>query len=261
MPRGPDSRHLLQVKGLGKGFAGPDGALEVLRDVSLYLNRGEFVCLIGPSGCGKSTLFNVLVGLTAPDRGSIRLGQREVPNLRGLVAYMQQKDLLLPWRNTLDNAILGMEIQGFSRHAARREAMGLLKVFGLEGFEDRRPHELSGGMRQRVALMRTMLCRKEILLLDEPFGALDAITRGVMQRWLLEVWGRFHPSVILVTHDVEEALLLADRIYVMTARPTVVKAEVPILLERPRSATQGDLVQCKAHILSLLEEELAGAAA
>ena len=253
--------HLLEVEGVCKGFPSGDGILEVLRDIRLHVGSGEFVCIIGPSGCGKSTLFNVLAGLAPPDRGKIRLDGQEVPHLRGRVAYMQQKDLLLPWRTALDNAILGLEIQGLSRRLARQEAMDLLKIFGLKGFEDRHPHELSGGMRQRVALMRTMLCRKEILLLDEPFGALDAITRGVMQRWLLEAWLRFRSSVMLVTHDVEEALLLADRIYVMTSRPAVIKEMVPIPLDRPRQATRADLVEYKAHILRLLEEELAGAAA
>ncbi len=172
------------------------------------------------------------------------------------MAYMQQKDLLLPWRNTLDNAILGMEIRGERKPLARQQARELLKTFGLEGFEDRYPQELSGGMRQRVALMRTILCKKDILLLDEPFGALDAMTRTIMQKWLLKVWGEFGPSVLLVTHDVEEALLLADRIYVMTSRPASFKGSLQVELERPRRVTHPDMVNHKEYLLELLEEEV-----
>ncbi len=251
---------LLEVEGLCKGFANGNGLLEVLSEIFLEVSPGEIISLIGPSGCGKSTLFNVLAGLTHPNRGRIRLDGLEVPHIRGQVAYMQQKDLLLPWRSTLDNAILGMEIQGTKKSMARQEAMELLKVFGLEGFEDRYPRELSGGMRQRVALMRTILCRKKILLLDEPFGALDTMTRAMMQRWLLKIWMRFRPSVLLVTHDVEEALLLADRIYVMTSRPSSIKAVQPVQLERPRQATERALVEHKAELLELLEEEITEAA-
>ncbi len=246
---------LLEVEGLCKGFHKGDGTLEVLRDVFLEVGPGDIISIVGPSGCGKSTLFNALAGLTPIDRGKIRLNGREVPNVMGQVAYMQQKDLLLPWRSALDNAILGMEIQGSKRSRARKEAMEILKFFGLEGFQDRYPRELSGGMRQRVALMRTILCRKDILLLDEPFGALDAITRLMLQRWLLRVWMRFRPSILLITHDVDEALLLADRIYVMSSRPSTVKQVVPVGFERPRSATQKPLIDQKAELLRLLEEE------
>lgn len=247
---------LLEVEGLFKGFHKEDGTLEVLQDVFLEVGPGEIIGVVGPSGCGKSTLFNALAGLIPIDRGRIRLNGQEVPNIRGQVAYMQQKDLLLPWRTALDNAILGMEIQGFKKSRARKEAMEILKFFGLEGFQDRYPHELSGGMRQRVALMRTILCRKKILLLDEPFGALDAITRLMLQRWLLRVWMRFRPSILLITHDVDEALILADRIYVMSLRPATIKRVVPVELERPRSATEKPLIDRKAELLRLLEEEI-----
>jgi len=247
---------LLVVEGICKAFYKEDTTLEVLQDVFLEVGPGEIISIVGPSGCGKSTLFNALAGLTSIDLGRIRLDGQEVPNIRGQVAYMQQKDLLLPWRTALDNAILGMEIQGFKKPRARKEAMGTLKFFGLEGFQDRYPHELSGGMRQRVALMRTILCRKKILLLDEPFGALDAITRLMLQRWLLRVWMRFRPSILLITHDVDEALMLADRIYVMSYRPSTVKKVVPVCLERPRNATQNPIIAQKAKLLRLLEEEI-----
>jgi ABC-type nitrate/sulfonate/bicarbonate transport system ATPase subunit len=247
---------LIQVEDLSKAFSRGSDTLQVLQQISLSAEPGEIIAIIGPSGCGKSTFFNILAGLISPDAGSISLNSRKVPHLRGRMAYMQQKDLLLPWRNTLDNAILGMEIQGEHKRLAREQARDLLKTFGLEGFGDRYPRELSGGMRQRVALMRTILCKKDILLLDEPFGALDAITRGIMQKWLLKVWGQFGPSILFVTHDVDEALLLADRIYVMTSRPASIKGSLPVELQRPRKITEPDMVNCKEYLLELLEDEL-----
>jgi len=245
----------LRVEQLSKAFPRKGDTLQVLQSVSLEAQKGEFIAIIGPSGCGKSTFFNVLAGLIPPDYGHIFLNGQEVPHLRGRLAYMQQKDLLLPWRNTLDNAILGMEIQGKGKQEARQQARQLLKVFGLEGFADRYPRELSGGMRQRLALMRTILCKKEMLLLDEPFGALDAITRRSLQKWLLKIWSQFGPSVLLVTHDVEEALLLADRIYVMTSRPATIKNSLQIDLERPRRITRPEMVDSKEYLLELLEQE------
>jgi len=250
----------LEVEGLGMTFGHGPEALPVLEDVRLRLGQGECVALIGPSGCGKSTFFNVLAGLVRPNDGKIRLRGRPADSLRGIVAYMQQKDLLLPWRKMLDNAVLGLEIQGAPRSEARRRARELLEVFGLDGFEDRYPDELSGGMRQRVALVRTILCGKNIWLLDEPFGALDAITRREMQRWLLKAFSRFKASVLLVTHDVEEALLLADRVYVMTARPGRIRADLDVPLDRPRRVTQSEMVRLKEELLDLLESRPEGEA-
>lgn len=252
---------LLEIQGLVKAFGDRRPGTPVLDGLDLEAAAGEFVALIGPSGCGKSTIFNLLAGLIQADAGSLLLEGRAVPHLRGRLAYMQQKDLLLPWRRTLDNAILGLETQGVPKAEARRRARGLLDVFGLSGFEDRWPDELSGGMRQRVALMRTMLCQKEILLLDEPFGALDAMTRAQMQEWLLKVWARFRPTVLLVTHDVEEALVLADRIYVLTSRPARVKEVVRVTDPRPRAMTRPDLVRRKADLLRLLADEITPVAA
>jgi ABC-type nitrate/sulfonate/bicarbonate transport system ATPase subunit len=245
---------LLRVDGLSKTFSRDRDNLEVLQSISLEAGRGEFIAIVGPSGCGKSTFFNVLAGLVSADNGNIFLKGKQVHNLKGQMAYMQQKDLLLPWRNTLDNAILGMEIQGGSKQFAREQARELLQVFELAGFEDRYPRELSGGMRQRVALMRTILCKKDILLLDEPFGALDAITRRTMQKWLLKIWDQFGPSVLLVTHDVEEALLLADQIYVMSSRPARIKNSLSIDIDRPRKITDPKMINSKEHLLELLEQ-------
>ena len=226
-------RPMFRVQGLSVAFGRGNRFHEVLHNVSFSVNPGELIALVGPSGCGKSTLFNVLAGLLQPSAGQIFLEEARVPNLRGAVAYMQQKDLLLPWRSALNNAVLGLEISGVPKKRAREEARKLIAVFGLTGFENHRPDQLSGGMKQRVALLRTILCRKSILLLDEPFSALDAITRRTLQNWFLEIRERFRPTVVLVTHDVDEALILADRIYIMSDRPSAsIKEKVDV--PRPR---------------------------
>jgi ABC-type nitrate/sulfonate/bicarbonate transport system ATPase subunit len=207
---------LLALHGVGKRF----GALQALGPVDLAIQAGEFVTLVGPSGCGKSTLFNIAAGLLDADGevalGGVRCGARD---LLGRVAFMPQRDLLLPWRTVVDNAILAIEIEGVRRGEARRRAAAMLPEFGLAGFGGQYPHQLSGGMRQRVALMRTFLFERDLMLLDEPFGALDALTRMMMQRWLLEVWQRRRRTVLFITHDVDEAIFLGDRVLVMSARP------------------------------------------
>lgn len=247
----------LEIAGLAKRFPHDGGWLEVLRDVSLTVGRREFVSLLGPSGCGKSTLCNIVAGLVPPDGGTIRIEGRPLdPSARGQVAYMQQKDLLLPWRTVVDNAVLGMEIQGVPRRAARAREM--LRRFGLEGFERAYPARLSGGMRQRVALVRTLLCERDLLVLDEPLGALDAMTRAAMQGYLLRLREEFGRTVLFITHDVEEAVLLSDRIYVLTPRPGRVQAEVPVPLPRPRRAVDDGVVRVKAQLLDLLQVEAAG---
>jgi len=242
----------------GSGGNGGEG-LEVLRGVSLQVGQGEFVALLGPSGCGKSTLCNIVAGLFPPDRGEVLLDGAPLAASRGRVAYMQQKDLLLPWRRVIDNAILGLEVQGAPRAAAREEARDLLRRFGLERFELAYPSLLSGGMRQRVALVRTLLCRRDLLVLDEPFGALDAMTRAAMQGYLRGLQEEFGRTILFITHDVEEAVLLSDRVYAMTARPGRVRAEIPIPLPRPRQATDGGVVREKARLLALLHDEMAEA--
>jgi ABC-type nitrate/sulfonate/bicarbonate transport system ATPase subunit len=210
--------------------------LPVLGGVSAAVGEGEFVSLIGPSGCGKSTLFNIICGLTGPDRGRVVLGGKTGARAGEVVSYMPQKDLLLPWRTVLDNVILAREVAGENRETARREARELMPLFGLAGFENSYPAELSGGMRQRAALMRAVLARRRVLLLDEPFGALDAITRTRMQQWLLEVWDKFRQAVFFVTHDIDEALILSDRVYVLTPRPARVRLHLEVGLPRPRRA-------------------------
>lgn len=238
----------LEVQALSKSFP----PQRVLDGLTLSVERGEFVALLGPSGCGKTTLLNVLAGLIPPDSGSLYLNGREVPDCRGHVAYMQQKDLLLPWRTALDNAALGLEVQGVPRREARARANALLERFGLRGFERHYPSELSGGMRQRVALVRTLLLEKPLWLLDEPFGALDAFTRTQLHDHLLRAWAEQRPTVLFVTHDVEEALVLADRVVVLTPRPARVGTELAVGLPRPRDVTSPAFVALKREVLEAL---------
>ena len=226
---------VLRLSGVSKTYAADGGrSVQALRDVSLVVGQGEFVSLVGPSGCGKSTLLGLIAGLEEPTDGDIEIAAA-ADGAPGQVAYMPQRDLLLPWRSLLDNATLGAEVGGGDRAAARKRAQSLLPSFGLEGFADALPHTLSGGMRQRAALLRTVLLDRPILLLDEPFGALDALTRAVLQEWLLEIWERLKAAVLFVTHDVEEALWLSDRVYVMTPRPGSIELDLPVGLPRPRT--------------------------
>jgi ABC-type nitrate/sulfonate/bicarbonate transport system ATPase subunit len=236
---------------------GGTGHLEVLRNVSLHVGDREFVTLLGPSGCGKSTLCNIVAGLLVPDGGRVLLDEIPAVARRGQVAYMQQKDLLLPWRRVIDNAILGLEVQGVPRQEARNEARDLLRRFGLDRFEWYYPALLSGGMRQRVALVRTLLCRKDVIVLDEPFGALDAMTRAAMRGHLLRLREEFGRTILFITHDIEEAVLLSDRIYVMTARPGRIRAEIRVQPTHPRDPVA--VAHQKTEIAALLQAEMAEA--
>jgi ABC-type nitrate/sulfonate/bicarbonate transport system ATPase subunit len=202
--------------------------------LDLVVEPGTFLAIIGPSGAGKSTLLGLLAGLEAPDEGVVE--KDGAPLARpGLVAYMPQNDLLLPWRSVVANVSLGLEATGVSRGAARREALAALGRFGLGEFARVLPAALSGGMRSRVALLRTALLGRDTLLLDEPFGALDALTRRDLQGWLLGVRDELAATIVLVTHDVDEALLLADRVAVLSPRPARVTLDLPVQLERPRT--------------------------
>jgi ABC-type nitrate/sulfonate/bicarbonate transport system ATPase subunit len=224
----------LELRGVGKTFHGEGRAVHALEDISLAVEPGEFVTVIGPSGSGKSTLFNLIVGLLEPDSGTISLDGQVCQERAGRVGYMPQRDLLLPWRSVLDNTILPLEVSGVPRAEARREAREMLPLFGLESFADAYPASLSGGMRQRAALLRTILGHQDMLLLDEPFGALDALTRRDLQDWLLGVWRRFGQTMLFITHDVEEALYLGDRVVVLSARPGRVVETLTVDLPRPR---------------------------
>jgi ABC-type nitrate/sulfonate/bicarbonate transport system ATPase subunit len=224
----------IEARNLSKQFDLEGARLPVLDGITFHATAGEFVSIIGPSGCGKSTLFNILAGLIQPAAGSVMISGESVTGRLGLVGYMPQKDLLMPWKTVLDNTAIGMELRGISRREARRQAAGWFPRFGLAGFERQYPFTLSGGMRQRAALLRTILAGRDILLLDEPFGALDAITRIDMQEWLLDIWAQLDRTVVLVTHDVDEAIYLSDRVYVLSPRPARVEAVVDVPLPRPR---------------------------
>lgn len=210
------------------------GETPVLRGLSLSVEAGAFVSILGPSGSGKSSLFRVLTGDLSPSAGRIDLNGRPLAGRPGAFAYMPQRDALLPWRRIIDNLTLGLEVQGVSRRAARAQVQPLLAEFGLEGFEHAYPAELSGGMRQRAALLRTAVQNRPVQLLDEPFGALDALTRRGMQRWLEARWMNAGWTTVLVTHDVREAVALSDTVFVLSRRPATVIAAFSVDAPRPR---------------------------
>jgi ABC-type nitrate/sulfonate/bicarbonate transport system ATPase subunit len=209
--------------------------LAALDEVSLSIDDGQFVSLVGPSGCGKSTLFNIIAGLLRPDEGRITFGNLDVTGQTGHVGYMLQQDLLLPWRTVLDNVVLGLDVQGLPRSESHARARELLVRFGLGQYAMSYPAALSGGMRQRCAMIRTILFDAPVLLLDEPFSALDAQTRLLMQEWLLEVWEGLQKTVFYITHDIDEALFLSDRVYVMSSRPGRLIDVVEVGFGRPRT--------------------------
>lgn len=230
--------------------------MHVLDSVNLVVPDGAFVSIVGPSGCGKSTLLRMIAGLLYPQQGTIAVGDRDVRGKPGGAAFMAQRDLLLPWRRALGNATLGAEVAGLSKGEARSRALELFDRFGLAGFEKAWPSQLSGGMRQRLALLRTFLQPQPALLLDEPFGALDAITRREMHTWLQGVWLEDHRTVLFVTHDVEEALLLSDEVHVMSPRPGRLVESVKVPFDRPRRlalAATPEFVALKGRLLDALD--------
>lgn len=238
------TEELLSLQGVSFAFPRPRGsAVRALAEISLHARAGELLAVVGPSGCGKSTLLELICGLHTPDRGTI---------LAPAAVLMPQRDLLLPWLSALDNAALPLRIAGVARAQARGRARVLFNEVGLEGFQQARPSELSGGMRQRVAFLRTLLCGKPLLCLDEPFGALDAITRAEMQEWLAATLAREPRTVVLVTHDVEEAILLGDRLVVLSPRPGRVSASLAVEIERPRARTDQAVMALRERALGLL---------
>lgn len=224
------------------------GSQLVLDGIDLVVADSEVVAVIGPSGCGKSTLFNLIAGLDSPTTGSVAAEP---------AAYMPQRDLLFPWRTVLDNTTLGLEVQGVGKRDARARASALFDVFGLSGYESARPHQLSGGMRQRAAMLRTVVQGRDLLLLDEPFGALDAITRTTMQMWLQDIRARYGWTVLMITHDVREAVFLADRVVVLSRRPARVEHVVTVDLPRPRdlsTLTSPEFAAIERQLLTFLHE-------
>jgi ABC-type nitrate/sulfonate/bicarbonate transport system ATPase subunit len=224
----------LEVRGVSKSFRADGHDLLVLDGADLVAGPGEFVSLIGPSGCGKSTLFNIIAGLEQPSSGEVVLGGMAASDRLGASAYMPQRDALLDWRRLIDNVTLPLELAGVGRREARRRAQPLLDRFGLGDFARAWPWQLSGGMRHRAAFLRTVIAGRSRLLLDEPFGALDGITRADLQDWLTGVWAEYGSTVLLITHDVAEAVFLSDRIEVMGPRPGRIVAEITVDLPRPR---------------------------
>ncbi|WP_416064847.1 ABC transporter ATP-binding protein [Rhizobium sp. ZK1] len=222
---------MLELKNISKSFDG----MEVLKDISLHIARGEFVSIVGPSGSGKSTILRLLTQALLTDKGDILFDGTPLSQAAHAFAFMPQRDALMPWRSVIDNAILGLEVHGMRRKQARAVAAPLFERFGLSGFENHYPAALSGGMRQRAALLRTVIQRQDMLLLDEPFGALDALTRTQMQEWLQGMWIDHRWTALLITHDVREAVFLSDRIYVLSARPAAVVREFEVPLARPRT--------------------------
>ncbi len=220
----------LEVRGVSKSFDGKD----VLQDISITLHEGELVCLLGISGGGKTTLFNIISGLLSPDEGQVLLDGEDITGKPGRISYMLQKDLLLPYRTIEDNVALPLILKGFNKKEARAKASVLFDEFGLDGTQKQYPAQLSGGMRQRAALLRTYLFSQDVALLDEPFSALDTLTKGSIHRWYLDVMDRIKLSTFFITHDIDEAILLSDRIYLLTGQPGRIADEIVIKEPKPR---------------------------
>lgn len=246
--------HALRIEGVSKTFKQDATPVPVLESISFNLHAGTWTTLLGPSGCGKTTLLKILAGLEHPDLGDVVVEGYDDDRL-GATAFLPQHDTLLPWRTALGNAVLASELGGRSMVDAKREALQLFDQFGLAGFEAVYPNRLSGGMRQRLALIRTFLTHRGILLLDEPLGALDPLTRATLQKWLLGIWSELKKTVLLVTHDAEEALLLSDRILVLSERPARLQLDQSIHLARPRDRSSAELVSHKSSLLDLLLKE------
>lgn len=228
--KGTAKMEILTAQAIGKSF----GEKEVLKDVCLTLDKGELISLLGVSGAGKTTLFNCISGIDVPDEGRICLQGQDITGRPGHVSYMLQKDMLLPYKKIVDNVSLPLLLSGMKRKEARRQALAHFEEFGISGTEDLYPAALSGGMRQRAALLRTYLASDGVALLDEPFSALDTITKSAMHSWYLSVMQKIDLSTIFITHDIDEAILLSDRILILSGSPGRITAEIPIAEEKPR---------------------------
>ncbi|MNW52218.1 Bicarbonate transport ATP-binding protein CmpD [compost metagenome] len=250
----------LDVVDVHASFRERRSRLPVLNGLSLTVKQGEFVAIVGPSGCGKSTLFHIIGGLLKPQEGQVLMNGHDVTGQRGKISYMPQQPALFPWRTIEDNVLLAGEVAMDTppRAEALAEARKWLSSVGLAGFEQAYPHMLSGGMQQRAAFLRALLSPQELMLLDEPFSALDALTRSDMQRWLLDIWEQNRRSVLFITHNIEEALLLADRVYVLSNRPATVLHEVHVPFDRPRReeiTEESAFLERKRQIAQWMREE------
>ncbi|MEA3424070.1 MAG: ABC transporter ATP-binding protein [Bacillota bacterium] len=242
---------VLEVVKISKDY---NGEL-IFKDISLYLSKGEFVSILGPSGIGKSTLFDVISGLKKPKSGKFLINGTDETERTGIVSYMHQKDLLLPWRTVVENGAVPLEIKGMKKKDAMDKVMEKLDIFGLQEHKDKYPSQLSGGMKQRASLLRTYMFSKEVMLLDEPFGGLDALTKHKMQDYLLKVQEKIKASILFITHDIEEAVFLSDRIYILNGNPARIVKEIQVNIERPRTDEMMSTIQfnnIKREIMTLL---------
>ena len=225
----------------------------VLGDISFNVEKGEFISLIGPSGSGKSTLFGIIGGIIAPDAGDVSVSEGSILNKTGQISYMPQQDSLFPWRTVLDNVLLGQELH---EEADKHRAIEMLEIAGLKDVIDSFPHELSGGMRQRVSFIRALLCPQDLLCLDEPFSALDEFTRSDMQKWLLNMWTQYEQSILFITHNIEEALFLSDKIIVLSDSPAEVKEIITVPFPRPREASlmlTDEFLEWKRKVINVIQ--------
>jgi len=257
-------RPVIELSDVWKTFDKAGRSVEALQGVSVAIARNEFAAILGPSGCGKSTLLNMVAGFDAPTRGAVRFDGEPVrtPSPRRAVVF--QEPALFPWYSVLDNITFGLRTRGLAPASYRERVRTIVEQVGLQGFESHYPAELSGGMKQRVGIARVLVMEPDVLLMDEPFGSLDAQTRSVMQELLLSVWERHQQTVLFVTHDIEEALLLADSVSVMTARPGRIKKRLTVALPRPRSlevTTSPFFNELKREVLALIRDESVKAAA
>ena len=255
---------MIEIEGVAKEFAKGQRRVLALQDIGLTVAAREFAAILGPSGCGKSTLLNMVAGFERPSRGSVRVAGEEVTAPSPQRAVVFQEPALFPWLTAMENVLFGPKTQRQPSAEYRARAAQIIEQVGLQGFEASYPAELSGGMRQRVGIARVLIMQPQVLLMDEPFGSLDAQTRSLMQELLLQVWERYHQTVLFVTHDIEEALLLADRVCVMTARPGRIKKSIQVTIPRPRAievTTSPEFNALRREVLALIREESQRAAA
>ncbi|HLR69241.1 ABC transporter ATP-binding protein [Virgibacillus alimentarius] len=253
------SKAVLEFKDVSFQYQEADKSVDLLDSLHFRVFDGEFISIIGASGSGKSTLFRLITGLEQPVSGSIHINGEQRPNRLGSVGYMPQQDLLMPWRTIYENAVLPLEIKGVSKQDAHQQVVKGLKEFGLSGYEQNYPSDLSGGMKQRVSFLRAVLSGSNILLLDEPFSALDAMTKLSMQEWLLAQWEKRGQTILFITHDVNEALFLSDRIFILTERPVKQLKEAVVPMNRPRTLSglhAPEVTKMKEQLIEQLRERI-----
>ncbi|HBK80452.1 MAG TPA: ABC transporter ATP-binding protein [Nitrospinae bacterium] len=247
---------ILSIRALHKEFLSRGTRVVAVQDLDLDIEEGEFITIVGPSGCGKSTLLNCIIGLVQPTGGTITYHDRQLRGINTEIGYVPQSDYLYPWRTILDNVAFPLEVRGVGKEERHEKAREFIQRVGLAGFENHYPHELSGGMRQRVNIIRTLIYDPELILMDEPFGPLDAQTRIILQDQLLRLWEEARKTVIFITHDLVEAIALADRVVVMTSRPGTIRSVTPIEISRPRDVFRIHSEEAFRTVYDRLWEEL-----